>query len=527
MKPEREVDIDDIEPDEAVLDALLAEQLGAERAPDLTARVLAAHGDRSAAAARARAAASTASGRRERSPWLAAAGLLLGCAVVVAITWLRTVPTPAPAPGPAPGPAPAPVQPQEPSIIEVDSIAELRRLLPSVTTLRVESWFLASDSTLDLRGAPPWTADAATLRDVVDALMKDEKMEVTRPAGWKWQNRLLFADKDGRAIAMAVNRYTRGTVGMRGLTGDLFVARTAPLAHALAAAEQAACEHLGILRRRAELAPDSPFRASSSVIVAGYPVPTEELNGNDLVVIASFAALRRLDLGHVAARIDRKLLEAISRNSQIEELILDGTRVDDEELRVLANMNLRALSVRRGAGLRGRAFGGALFAEVPQWFTSLERLDLSDCKALHDDLLADLGRLPRLRELALRGVPLPASAAAFQALVAGGRLEVLDLAEHDLKPDALRAIAGATALRELKLSLCEIDDADLAILAAAKGPLATLIVTGNTAITIAGLRRIAELPTLREVRVSTATPVSDAELAELAKSKPRLHVVRD
>jgi len=160
----RDEDVPEIDGDEALVHALLTEQVGGEVVPDQTARVLARIAERDRVAARVAVAGTAASGTLvpARSPrWLAAAAILLGCSVVAGVLCSRR----ADAPQPAPIRQPAP-QLQDPEILRVDSVARLRELLPSVVGLRVEAWFLPGNIDVDLRSAPAWEADATTLQAV-------------------------------------------------------------------------------------------------------------------------------------------------------------------------------------------------------------------------------------------------------------------------------------------------------------------------------------------------------------------------
>ena len=497
---------DDEAPTAAVVHVLLEEHFG-EPGPDLTASVRARLGERQAAVARVAAAEVGGRSPASRRLWVAAL-VPIAIAVVAATAWLRRVDTAAVAPPPPPA-----VANQDPEVLEVRSVAQLRELLPKVVDLRIEVFRIRPDG-LEARAAPPWSADAAT-REAVVAMLLDSRVGVTQPAGWEWDNRLSLVCDDGRAIVMALNRHDSTTVGMRGLRGDLFVGRSQPLVAAVELGEQAACLHLGILRRRVELAADSPFRPLESIRLAGHPDRAQALRREDLDELAKFDRVRRLDIGRLAPLVDRDLLAVFAGMPALTDLVLDGATVDDDDLPALG-MRLRSLSLRGCPNIRGTVFRPVLLGfHVP--LSELDRLDLSFCKGLDGVALA----LPLLRELRLRGAPI----AALPGPQFANRIEVLDVGENPVSVTQLRDIAAMPSLRELHLPLCGLGDQQLAILADAKGPLRTVALNGAD-FTVAGLRQLLTLPTLREVRVSTSARLSDAELAALAAAHPHAVITR-
>lgn len=503
-------DDDETTPTAAMVHVLLEEHYGTG-GPELAARVHERFGDRAGAAARVAAAADgVGPSLVSRRLWLAAL-VPSAIAVVVATAWLRRV-DPAAAAPPVPPPA---VPNQDPEVIEVRSVEQLRALLPNVVDLRIEIVSLRPDG-IDTRAAPPWMADPAT-RAAVVAMFKTSRVAVTRPAGWEWDNRVSLLCADGRAIVMALNRHDDSMVGLRGLQGDLSVSPAGPLVAAVAAAEQAACLHLGILRRRADLADGSPFREREALRLAGHLDVAQALRREDLDRLATFGKARRVDVGGLAAMVDRKLLATFALMVALTDLVLDGATVDDEDLPALGK-RLRALSLRGCPNVRGAVFRPILLGlHVP--LSELERLDLSFCQGLDDRGIA----LPLLRELRLRGAV--RIDPVLDTLDPFGRLVTLDVGEHPLTAAQLQKIAAHPVLCELHLPLCDLDDDDLAVLAAASGPLRTVVLNGND-FTAVGLRRLLTLPALREVQISGSSKVGAAELEALAASHPQVAITR-
>ncbi|MBK8095574.1 MAG: hypothetical protein IPK26_00595 [Planctomycetes bacterium] len=494
---------DDDEAAATMVHVLLEEHFG-EPGPDLAARVQARLAERRAAAARV-AAAEAFAGRSSasRRSW-AAALMPIAIAVVAATAWLQRADTAAV--------APPVVANQDPEVIAVGSVAQLQELLPKVVDLRVEVFQVRPDG-IETRAAPAWSADPAT-RQAVVAMFSESRVRVTQPAGWEWDNRLSLICNDGRAIVMALNRHDSTMVGMRGLRGDLVVVGSQPLATAVERCEQAACQHLGILRRRADFAADSPFRTLESLRLAGHPDRAQALRREDLDELAEFGKTRRLDVGRLAAMVDRDLLATFAKMTSLTDLVLDGATVHDDDLPALG-LRLRSLSLRRCPNVRGNVFRPVLLGfHVP--LSELDRLDLSFCKGLDGVPIA----LPLLRELRLRGAPMGSFPGPFAS-----RLEVLDVGENPLTMAQMEDIAALPGLRELHLPLCDLGDQHLAILARAKGPLQTVVLNGAD-FTATGLRALLMLPPLREVRISTSARLSEAELAALAAAHPRAVITR-
>jgi len=283
----------------------------------------------------------------------------------------------------------------------------------------------------------------------------------------------------------------------------------------------------------------------------------------DLSLIARMPALKKLVLGRSVAVNDTHMTQLAGLRS-LEAFEVWGTNggLTDAGLQQLAgNKNLRVLSVHEvdasGAFL-------AAFADCPleefrtsrrhngeaTWtdagvthlaaFPELNRLSLSRQTKLSRASLSVIARLPRLRELDLRGVSAPADA-DFAALGVLAELDKLQLAETQAGDAALASLQNIPRLRDLSLGPNEhlsgrslqslgqlvsletlnlngsrITDADLA-------PLALInrlkrVQLGLPSITGSGLSALVKLPELKELTLR-CPGLTNAVFDPLARSK--------
>jgi len=442
-----------IEGRHAVVDALLRERLGGAAAPDCVKAVLARHAAgegvatarRLAAAERGEVAAAADGARWAR--WLVAALCVLGVGVVVAVGALRARGGAAVAgpqePVQEPSPAPA---------IEVRDLAQLKELLAQVAGLEVELRQLVLREP-DLTPLPaPYRTSPEVARLVAEQLLRDVRAE--GPLTGESMLQLRFLLPRGRTVAIAVSvddrleQAKRVLCSVHGMAGSISVGKIdqglderdeKQIEAAWAEAHLALAVRNGVI---GSLDPTGiePFLACESVALVPH-VLFPGLGGirtRDLANLTLLKRLRRLDVSRIPRQIDLWAIDHIARLAGLEELVLDRCSIDDLDLEPLGRLpKLKALSLR-------------------------------DCAAVDGSFL------------------LPGVVGHEQEEVPFARLERLDLSGHAAHPRVLRELAARTALRDLGLERCELDDGDLAILAAAKSSLARLRLGGSPAVAEAG-----------------------------------------
>lgn len=496
---------DDLGDHERVVDALLDEHFGRSRAPDLRAAI-AAHGNRTADAARAvdRAAAA---GAATPSRWLAVAAALLGLfGVFAALRWRDEL---------RPAPVVTPQDPAPPALVPVDSLDRLRDLLPLVKTIEVEVLQLTGEPfAVDVRGAPVQFSEPESLATAL------AEVRVVEPAGWDWPNRVDLLLHDGRRIQMAVDtasdfdwptsvdlgptpavaRARKGNLrlGLRGLQGDLQLLGAGAdwFRTALAAARKSAQIRHGIVLGPTDLDGPTALPATAATLrLFG-------IAGDDLRRLANFKALRRLDLAGLRTTLTPKDLTLIGRlaplQDSLHELRLDGCQVTDLDLvAILPLVHLRRLELRGGRfGTETPWFTGAGFRH----YTNSARMrdgpiavDLGDSNLTDEGLAAIAQWSPR--ELRLDGAGSHITVTGWRSLRAARQLTHLDLSQWPLDQERLRDLATRPDLEVLVLRDCGLDDAGAAILQGTAAKLRELDLTGNTTITAKALAALrAALP---------------------------------
>lgn len=511
-----------VEPRDAVADALLAEALGDARHRDQTDAVLArlAAGDAEAAATRAELAArpdGPEDARRSRlerlRPWLVAALLLLGIGVVVGIA--------------VSDPDAVDDFAQEPDagtddVVPIRDVGHLRELLPHVKTVELEVLRLPDPDVpfdVELAGVPVIATDG--IRERIVRGLAGAGLQV--PAGWDWQNRLTLSLDDGHRVAMALYPYdpgTRQTIGVRGLKGDLTVSGDAA----------AACrELLDAATTVARMAHGVVLRADELAGPGAFPANLEELRlfgiaDADLRHLQRFEQLKRLDVAGLRDTLGREGLREIGRCFTLEELSLDGCAVDDEGIAPIFNLNgLQRLGLRGVRSLTGTGFRH--FGPMSFYRKAPTSVDLRDVPTLTDDGLAQVVTYAT-PELLLGGSGAGIGATGWRAVVDAVAITRLDLSRWPLDAARLRDLRDADHLEVLAVERCDLDDADLEILAATKSPLRELSVRGNLAVTVEGVRALAGIATLEELDVRGLPGVGPAELDEITAGAPDLRLVR-
>ncbi len=503
---------DVVPPRQAVVEVLLAEQLGGAPQRDLTAAVATAFARDGGAAAVARVPSAQPAVARPRA-WLAAALVLLGLSVLFAVAWSQTRGDRNTAQDP---------EPAEGEVLPVHDLEQLRQLLPKVVRVELEVLRLADPDLpgIDIGGVPV-TAPADVLRAFVAALATDASMQP--PAGWEWQNRLSLVLSTGQRIEMAVEAYDGGarqTLGLRGLQGDFDIG---------GAGVTAVRELLATAMRMARLAHGVVTSAADLTGVDAFPGSLEELRlfrvaGADLAALSRFPRLRRLDASGLHATLGSEGLGHIGACATLEELSLAGAAFSDLDV-----VHFRRLVHLRQLDLRGvRGFTGEGFEHLSRSSRMRDgpvEVDLRDVPTLTDaGLLAIVES--GVSELLLGGSGGQIGASGWQALLGPRELRRLDLSRWSLDAHRLAALAARTDLQELVLDDCALDDAAMMALAQTKSPLRKLSLRRVQGITLAGYTAICELATLREIDLTGTEGLELDEMSKLAFFHTEIRFVR-
>jgi eukaryotic-like serine/threonine-protein kinase len=217
----------------------------------------------------------------------------------------------------------------------------------------------------------------------------------------------------------------------------------------------------------------------------------------------------KLDLAELDRLVPDDILTHLAACTDLQSLDLSETKLRDSDLAGLAKLpNLRTLRLRRvpitDRGLKELA---------P--LTNLEVLDLANTNITGSGF-AQLANAAHLRELWLadtllkeQHLPLLAPFEKLQVLVIGGN-------RHDIGDEGARQIAALASLQRLALRNAKITDASLADLANLAN-LEELDLTG-TRVTDAGIAELEEMPNLRRL-VLDGTSITDGAVASLTKIK--------
>lgn len=216
--------------------------------------------------------------------------------------------------------------------------------------------------------------------------------------------------------------------------------------------------------------------------------------------LAKLTALRRLDLSHT--RITDEEFHRLDALESLEELSIGSNRLDGSCLPGLKLLpNLRRLSLagvqRVDSGIWGLALNPANIARIAE-LTQLESLDLSG--ATSTDFGSDRPGSPIAERDALTGLE------SFENLK---DLRELDLSRQPVTAADLAFVAKLPELRRLRLGqAARIDDAIVDVVR--QSPRLESLYLAGTALTDAGLSRLAAVKSLREVNVGGTRVTAEA-----------------
>lgn len=451
-----------------LLDVLLEEEIGGDRAEHNAAVVAMAAPRRRARVLRA---------QRQRRSWLLpAATVLTGMGAVVGTLWLRAVPDQAVS------------APQDPLPVEPQSLPHFLELLASCEALTLNR--------SDVVGATQIN-DANGSTDRLDTQAWPEVLRITGTDLARWRAAIVAsadttAGFEGIEDVMHVDVELPGQRRLR-----CFVSVGADRVRFGTGVEDPIVPNatLTTLLRDAFAELDRRHRAARGVVSdAGElralrddvrRIDARALAGD--VVLAElprFAALEHLDVR--ADVFDDASLTAIGRLPKLQRLVLRGAGggLSGSGFAAFANRPLREVACVGCSGLTRRG------VQVMAKLRSLVALCIDGPIGRDGELLADLATFPSLTELAVR------SAAFTDEQIdplLRTKLQRLVLVDANVSGDGLARLAGLPSLRELELVMPALGDADLEGLAE-----------------LGSLRRL----TLRHVRVT------DAGLAGLRQQLP-------
>ncbi len=245
------------------------------------------------------------------------------------------------------------------------------------------------------------------------------------------------------------------------------------------------------------------------------------LNDTDatLRAVGGFPRLQRLLLQKGQASDDA--LQSVARLEDLEVLVIwDAQRITDDGMKHLAGLNkLRHLHVSHG-GIGDGAL--AVFGRLPR----LEVLSLQG-NSFSDDGLRALAGLRHLKSLWIGMNRRPITDAGIQHLAGLTTLEELDLQGSQISDQGVSALKNLKQLHSLYLSGGRNDGKDSFTDAGVESLLALgklqHLYLNNAAISEQGVRRLAALPDLKELSLSTRS-VPEGLRTELKKQRPDLKI---
>ncbi|WP_168566115.1 DUF6807 family protein [Crateriforma spongiae] len=201
------------------------------------------------------------------------------------------------------------------------------------------------------------------------------------------------------------------------------------------------------------------------------------IDGPSLDALATAAKLAALDL-RLCSRLSGRDFDALHDVANLKDLKLGGYGIDNESMRSIASIDKLSNLTIEDASID--AVGIQALAPIAG---QLQALSFARCAALDDTALQFVSRLPSLRSLMLRDMPVtgtflkslaaPANLETlglrqtflidetFDAIAQCGELKRLDLPENFLPPGAIAKIATLSKLQILNLSSCSLDNASL------------------------------------------------------------------
>lgn len=281
------------------------------------------------------------------------------------------------------------------------------------------------------------------------------------------------------------------------------------------------------------------------------------VDNTSVTPLLGLKGLRRLEMGRCNITDDG--FQKLGELSQLEVLFLDGANASDANIEYLSSMkNLKELRLvatkvtTAGVASLQQALpdcridwkdvtpdrqmaelvlnlGGSVYvdvavegtpktrvrvnavAELPAQDFQVVHVDLSDCTAADDKVVAQICELPTLQGLSLSGTSITVDGLASVARVS--RLDTLRLKKTQLTDDSLRHLSHLSELRTLDLPAVVISDAGLVHLQTLK-KLERLSLDGIK-LTGDGLRYLRELPRLKRLALDSYD-VSDRHLEDIA-----------
>lgn len=498
--------------------------------------------------------------RSARRVWLSAAVVLLGFGAVLG-TLLSDRGTENEAPGQ--NDATGRQDPQEGSARVVTSVEELLALLPEVTAMDVK---VARRASVVSFSAGTWTG--GTDPEDLATLASDLRVEpdVSHAAGmfklpafqsnsWLETNGMqpsqrvpiLYYDlrlklEDGSHIAALFGlsaQSERVHLMVRGMPSLVSVGPQAK--ERLASLAETADSLHGIIRKPSDFAahrnskeltllPNSTRRDRIADIEAigqgrGARGPADALPPEAASGLNQCSEVRRLDLSPMRhARIPYNklwstLFPIVTLRPTLEGLDLSGMTVTDGDFGMLSDLTaLRDLDMSSV-----REFTGEAFVHYPQ--SALQRsdfrtIDLSSVPTLTDEGLAAIAAWG-VEDLRLAHSFGNITAEGWRALIRGPEqriterhggnpapaLTALDLSGWPLEPGQLMDLARHPTLERLQLHQCDLDDEDLAVLAAglAGGRVRQLSIANNPRITSTGIAKLEALDDLEVISNAGST----------------------
>lgn len=200
-------------------------------------------------------------------------------------------------------------------------------------------------------------------------------------------------------------------------------------------------------------------------------------------------------------------LRLLAQLGKLEELTLEGPRIDDDSIRVVAaHLSLSALHLKDTSVT---ASGVQELAEMDSLLVlELDGIDLSD-----EDLafLAGLG----VKWLLIDGSPKITDAALVHLKGLADKLVYLRIAEAKVTGKGLSDLDEMANVRALLLPGCPVDNAGLGSL---KAPNLACLDLSGTRVSGAALGHLNGMPKLRELNLDN-TPIDDETLPHLAQLK--------
>ena len=441
---------------DAMVHALLDEELGTERAPThvrrtdaatILAKFAAGRGD--AAAMRVHAIEKALADDGPTAPrWLAskwphlcAAAALLAVAATFAHSWMPQDKGPSQQVGQVPqhpdpqAQVPKGQDPKAEAPPRKLDFEQFAKLLHDVKTVHVEPTRVADHSLpfdVDISGTP--TAFLShSLEPFLEYLPKDvRKLDAIEA---EWMNRVTLLLDDGSKLHGAIYPFPKRlitgepTTGVRlhvrGLDCDVRLGKdtSAMLRNLLEAATLAACNDRGVVL--APLTLKSFPSASKSLRL--FRLKDEQLSG-----LARFPNLRKLDCSGLRKTLGKAGLRAIAKSCpRLEELVLDGMRLPDEfvvaitDLTKLTKLSLHGVKEFTGEGLH-------YFTLSAKRRDGLTHLDLRYIPTLTDEGLRRIAEcLPM--EVLLQGSGKQITLSGLRRVASGTRLKVLGIEGWDLE----------------------------------------------------------------------------------------------